>query len=156
MTDWAFDPTDAIMRVMDAAFDPQFGEAWNRRQVADALLLSYIHIALADATGGEPVDEAATVAFVMLRHIAGEEELLLIAVDPDHRGKGVAAQLLLRVLEDARNRGASRIFLEMRDGNSAERLYRNNGFAPIGRRKDYYRRGNSGPYDAVTFARQID
>ncbi|MEO0057507.1 MAG: hypothetical protein RIT17_960, partial [Pseudomonadota bacterium] len=28
---------DRIMAVMEAAFDPAYGEAWNRRQVADAL-----------------------------------------------------------------------------------------------------------------------
>ncbi len=30
--DFGADPVDAIMAVMDAAFDPAFGEAWNRRQ----------------------------------------------------------------------------------------------------------------------------
>ena len=30
---------DQIMAIMEAAFDPQWGEAWNRRQVEDALLL---------------------------------------------------------------------------------------------------------------------
>ena len=41
------------MAVMNAAFDPAFGEAWNRRQVEDALLLGQSHYALLAAHGEE-------------------------------------------------------------------------------------------------------
>ena len=40
---------DRIMVVMEAAFDPAFGEAWNRRQVADALTLSSTHALVVDS-----------------------------------------------------------------------------------------------------------
>ena len=49
---------DRIMVVMEAAFDPAFGEAWNRRQVADALTLSSTHALVVDAAG-VPIDGIA-------------------------------------------------------------------------------------------------
>ena len=33
------DDIDRLMAIMQAAFDPAYGEAWTRRQVEDALLL---------------------------------------------------------------------------------------------------------------------
>ena len=42
----AGDDIDRIMAVMAAAFDPAFGEAWNRRQLEDALLVGNCHYLL--------------------------------------------------------------------------------------------------------------
>lgn len=144
------DPVDAIMSVMDAAFDPAFGEAWNRRQVADSLIFANTHYQLA----GEPGEDAQ--GFVLSRSGADEEELLLIAVHPEYRGQGVGKALMQRFLDAARSRGVRRVFLEMRAGNEAERLYRQFGFKQIGLRKDYYRRARQRPLDAVTFALELE
>ena len=89
---------------------------------------------------------------VSLRAAPGEEELLLIAVAPEHRGKGLGTRLLHQVLEDARNRGAERVFLEMRFNNPAIELYQKAGFTPIGRRKHYYNLPDGSRIDAITFA----
>ena len=71
----------------------------------------------------------------------------------------VAKEQLLRhmpaFIEAARERGVTRLFLEMRDGNPAGALYRRFGFVTIGRRRHYYRRGSGGPCDAITFARTL-
>lgn len=135
------DPLDVIMAVMEAAFDPAFGEAWNRRQVSDALLLANTHYALAPGNAG----------FALSRTVLEEEELLLIAVHPDERGKGVGKALLQQFIAEAASRGSRKLFLEMRAGNPAEHLYRACGFEQIGYRKAYYRRGSGAPIDAVTF-----
>ena len=149
------DAVDAIMRIMERAFDPAFGEAWNRRQVSDSLSLRNTHYLLADASGREPSSPEEAVGFTMSRSVLDEEELLLIAVLPEMRGKGVATTLIERFSKTARARGIRRIFLEMRDGNPAEKLYLRQGFSTIGRRKNYYRSGSDGPFDAITFARMI-
>ncbi|ANU07568.1 GNAT family N-acetyltransferase [Paraurantiacibacter namhicola] len=149
------DPNDAIMAVMQAAFDPQFGEAWNRKQVADALILPHTHHLLAAPDGQPPAALEDTAGFVVTRHVSGEEELLLIAAHPDYRGRGLGKAMMARALEAARARGTTRMFLEMRDGNPAERLYTAHGFTAVGRRRAYYTRGTSGPFDAVTFAREL-
>lgn len=148
---------DAIMLVMQGAFDPAFGEAWNRRQVSDALALPSTHVALidaeghtlTDANGGEGQSEA--VGFVMSRHAADEEELLLIAVLPQYRARGLGAKLIGQMFEAAAARGVTRVFLEMRRNNPAVRLYRKVGFEPIGERRNYYRAADGSRIDAITF-----
>ena len=146
------DDLDRIMAVMETAFDPAFGEAWSRRQVGDALVLPNTYYLLAGHDGWAPGEDEEAVGFVLSRGAADEEELLLLGVDPRHRGQGIGTALLERFIAAARGRGAARLFLEMRDGNPAESLYRRHGFAPVGRRRAYYRRGTSGPLDAITFA----
>lgn len=145
------DDVDRIMAVMEAAFDPAYGEAWSRRQIADALVIPGTHYLLIAADGAAPADGHPAAGFALSRGAADEEELLLIAVHPQCRGRGIGSALLGRVVEEARARGSTRLFLEMRDGNRAESLYRRHGFAPVGRRSNYYRRGNHGPIDAITF-----
>lgn len=148
------DDLDRIMAVMEAAFDPAFGEAWNRRQVSDSLILPNTHYLLAAADGRPPREGQPAAGFTLSRGAADEEELLLIAVHPDHRGRGIGGALLERFIAAAGARGARRLFLEMREGNTAETLYRRHGFESVGRRRHYYRRGSSSPLDAITFARE--
>jgi ribosomal-protein-alanine N-acetyltransferase len=145
------DDVDRIMAVMTAAFDPAYGEGWNRRQVSDALVLPHTHYLL--ACGESAADGAPATGFVMSRSAADEEELLLIAVHPDHRGRGIGSALMERFIEAAQARGKTRLFLEMREGNPAESLYRRAGFEAVGRRRNYYRSGAQGPLDAITYAR---
>lgn len=147
------DDLDRIMAVMQAAFPPAYGEAWNRRQVSDALVLPNTHYLLADGSGQEPVSGRPAIGFALSRGTLDEEELLLLAVHPDHRGRGIGTVLLQRFIEGAQARGRTRLFLEMRDGNPAGSLYRRAGFEPIGRRRNYYRAAAEGPLDAVTYAR---
>ena len=135
------DDIDRIMAVMQAAFDPLYGEAWNRRQVEDAMVFGHTHYLLAGMDGEDPADDAA-VGFSLSRYGFEEEELLLFAVHPDHRGKGIGTRLLARFAETAKRRGAQRLLLEMRRGNPAERLYRGFRFVQIGERPKYYRQGN--------------
>lgn len=148
------DDLDRIMAVMEAAFDPAYGEAWTRRQVEDSLTVHGTHYLLAGADGAPPAEGEPAVGFALSRGVADEEELLLIAVHPDHRGRGIGGLLLGRFVAAARARGAAHLFLEMREGNGAEALYRQHGFTRVGRRRDYYRRGSGPPLDAITFALQ--
>lgn len=136
---------DRIMAVMEAAFDPAWGEAWTRRQVSDSLAFPHTHYRLIDDHAGIPV------GFTLVRAAPGEEELLLIAVTPASRGQGLGRILLERVLSDARERGAERVFLEMRYNNPAGALYSAAGFEPIGHRRDYYRLPDGRKIDAITY-----
>lgn len=155
---------DQIMAVMEAAFDPAFGEAWNRRQVSDALSMPSTHALLMDRygdvipsnCGSASGDGAADAAgFVLSRHAADEEELLLIAVVPGMRRTGIGDALVQGLFQAAKTRGAARIFLEMRRGNPAEHLYRKAGFEPIGERSQYYCMSNGDKVDAITFGRPL-
>jgi ribosomal-protein-alanine N-acetyltransferase len=150
------DSIDHIMTVMEAAFDPAYGEAWNRRQITDSLAMSNTHALVIDGGGQLLSDAGGTPAgFVLTRAAAGEEELLLIAVMPELRGIGLGKRLIDNLFAAARARGSQRIFLEMRRGNPAIHLYRKVGFEPIGERPNYYRLTNGDRLDAITFGCSI-
>ena len=149
------DDLDRIMAVMEAAFDPAWGEAWNRHQVSDSLAFAHTHYRIAGPDGSPPAEGEAATGFTLVRAAPGEEELLLVAVVPDARGRGIGEHLIRQAIEDARARGAERLFLETRHNNPAIRLYRTLGFEPIGRRKDYYKAPDGAKFDAITFAYRI-
>ena len=137
---------------MVAAFDPAFGEAWNRRQLEDALLVGNCHYQLIAENGDAPQPGSTAAGFCLSRHGYEEEELLLFAVDPKYRRRGLGADLLSRFAKQAQARGAQQLLLEMRQDNPAEHLYRQFGFVPVGRRAGYYRTPGGARLDALTFA----
>lgn len=149
---------DRIMAVMEAAFDPHYGEAWNRRQVCDALTLASTHALVigpdGELIGAGPSNEQPA-GFVLTRHAADEEELLLVAVHPAFRQRELGKRLIDHFFTAARGRGVTRVFLEMRRGNPALALYDKVGFAPIGERRNYYRLANGDRVDAITFGISI-
>lgn len=148
------DDIDRIMAVMQTAFDPEYGEAWSRRQVEDALILGNCHYLLAQADGEAPAADTPVkdvAGFALSRHGFGEEELLLFGVAPQFRRQGVGDRLLARFAQAARARGALRLLLEMRRGNGAESLYVRHGFRAVGLRRNYYRTVSGLRIDAITF-----
>ena len=146
------DDVDRIMAVMQTAFDPLYGESWTRAQVDNTLVLNTCHHALIGHDGLPPPPGVPAAGFALSRAVADEEELLLLAIAPEHRRQGLGTALLAQVRDAARARGILRMFLEMRDGNPAETLYRINGFTAIGRRPKYYRTSEGNRIDAITFA----
>jgi ribosomal-protein-alanine N-acetyltransferase len=63
--------------------------------------------------------------------------------------------LLEQFIDRARSDGATRVHLEVRDGNPAIAMYRAAGFEPVGRRRKYYHAADGRNFDALTFARAI-
>lgn len=149
------DDLDRIMAVMEEAFDPAFGEAWTRRQVDDALAFGNCRYRLIGADGMAPAPGQPAAGFALSRLTFGEEELLLLAIAPPFRRKGLGQRLLDLFAKDAAARGARRLVLEMRQGNPAGKLYGGFGFVPVGKRPDYYRAADGSRIDAITFACDI-
>ena len=139
---------NAVMGVMEDSFDPAFGEAWTGPQCAGLLPMPGVWLSL--ATEGPDV-----VGFALARVVAGEAELLLLAVKRGAQGRGVGQSLLERFTDIAKSRGADRLHLEVREGNRAIRLYKRAGFSEVGRRRNYYNGRNGEVYDALTLARPI-
>ena len=131
------------MTVMTGAFQPCFGEGWTRSQCAGILPMAGVQLTIAEEAG-------AIVGFSLMRAVVDEAELLLVAVAPDARRRGVGKCLIEHFIEEARGRGALRLHLEVRDGNDAVSLYRAAGFETAGRRRDYYRGPDGYRYDAIT------
>ena len=149
------DDIDRIMHIMGLAFDPVWGEAWNRRQITDSLTMPHTHYRIFDGNCALPSPADTGAGFTLIKAAPGEEELLLVAVDPAHRGKGVGRALLEDFVAGARSRGAERVFLEMRANNPAQNLYQSIGFSPIGRRPDYYKGLDGQRIDAITFGMDV-
>ena len=82
---------------------------------------------------------AAIVGAALLRVVAGEGELLRIAVHPDARRQGIGRVLLQAVLSAVADACPLGVYLEVRAANAAARhLYARAGFVESGRRRDYY------------------
>lgn len=140
---------DAVMDVMASAFDPAFGEGWTRSQCAGILPLSGVILMLAR-------DERGTVqGFSLLRTVADEAELLLLAVSPAVRRRGVGGVLLDHFIDHGRRRGMRRLHLEVRDGNPAVAMYQAFGFKTEGRRRNYYSGQDGSQHDALTMALEL-
>ena len=93
------------------------------------------------------------VGFVCFRVMGEEAELLNLAVLPSFRGQGIGAFLVNQTLLEVAEKGAGRIFLEVRDANlPALRLYKRLGFEQVGRRPGYYA---NPPADALLLQRRL-
>jgi ribosomal-protein-alanine N-acetyltransferase len=139
---------DAVMNVMDDSFDPRFGEAWTASQCAGLLPMPGVWLILAR-------EDDAVTGFALGRAVAGEAELLLLAVRRDAQGRGIGKLLLDRFAEEAKGRGAMRLHLEVREGNHALSLYERACFTLIGRRRNYYSGRGGQTYDALTLAKNL-
>ena len=137
---------DSVMTVMDDSFDPRFGEAWTASQCAGLLPMPGVWLTLARA--GD-----AVIGFALARAVAGEAELLLLAVRSAMQGRGVGKMLLEGFAKQAAGRGATRLHLEVREGNHAVSLYERAAFRLVGRRRNYYSGRGGLTYDALTLAK---
>ena len=151
----AIEPADArdiaaMLEIMAAAFEARFGEAWSGPQLLGSLGLPGTWVRIARDAGSAPV------GFVLTRHVADEAELLLVAVVPAQRGHGLGRRLITDAAALAYQRGAARLFLEVRAGNDAAvALYRVTGFSVVGRRANYYAGAHGERFDAITMRRDL-
>ena len=94
--------------------------------------------------------------FLLGRAVAGEAEVLTLAVAPESRRLGLGRRLLARFLYQAGLRAAGRAFLEVNAENAgAVALYESAGFAVAGRRKGYYATPEGARVDAIVMARDL-
>lgn len=90
------------------------------------------------------------------RVIAGECELLTLATDPKRQRQGIATTLLARFETEACARGATEVFLEVDETNTAARaLYARHGFSQTGRRAGYYVKGDGTATDALILCKSL-
>lgn len=109
-----------------------FADAWDAKRFGE--LLGQDRFLAAGAFG-----PSGLCAYLTAYSVAGELEIVNVAVDPALRGQGVGRALLGFFLEQGRLRGAGRAVLEVRRGNAAARaLYTGGGFVQVGVRKRYY------------------
>jgi ribosomal-protein-alanine N-acetyltransferase len=97
-------------------------------------------------------DEGAPAGYILVQAIAGEAEILSLAVKPAMQRRGLGRRLIERALEEVERRGAKRLLLEVATSNApALALYAGLGFSTIGGRRAYYQR-RGGLEDALVMA----
>jgi ribosomal-protein-alanine N-acetyltransferase len=131
------------MPVMKSAFDPRYGESWTASQCEGVLAMPGAILLI--ARDPEPC------GFALLRVVADEAELMLLAVSERARGRGVGRTLLRETIKISTEGHANFYFLEVRADNSAIELYRKEGLAEVGRRPAYYLGNDGTRRDALTF-----
>ncbi|MGQ7361753.1 GNAT family N-acetyltransferase, partial [Streptococcus suis] len=89
---------------------------WTRSQCLGVMAMPGVRLTIAQ------VDDLPA-GFAMVRSVADEAELLLLAVAPPYRRRGVAGALLRAVIAEAQGAGIATLHLEVRAGNDAVRLY---------------------------------
>lgn len=135
---------------MAAIHAESFAVGWGRDEIERMVFEGHVaDVLVSRALYGEIV-----TGFAISRVVLDEAELLTVALDPEVRGRGLAAPLLKRHAERARRAGATALFLEVAADNApALALYRSLGMAEIGRRRGYYppQKGiGTGRRDALT------
>ena len=121
-----------------------FDEPWTKESIINQLNSGNSACVLFEENG-------ATVGYAFGTVIIDEGELYRIAVSPEKRGQGYGERLLLDFIGKCREKGAIKLFLEVRSKNvPARRLYEKTGFKEISVRKGYY-----GDDDAVIFFLEI-
>jgi ribosomal-protein-alanine N-acetyltransferase len=98
-------------------------------------------------------DDRGVTGFLIAREVAGEAEILNLAVVVAKRRRGEGAALLKAAVEVLRARQVSRVFLEVRESNEAGKaFYQKQGFSETGKRAGYYRDPDEA---AIVMARKL-
>jgi ribosomal-protein-alanine N-acetyltransferase len=87
--------------------------------------------------------DGAIVAYGGIWVILEDSHVTTIAVHPDNRGQRLGEEILVHLLDEAIDRDASWITLEVRETNDvAQKLYRKYGFTVVSTRRGYYSDNN--------------
>ena len=108
-----------------------FSDAWSENMVRDLVASAWDEVWVLEAE--------TILGYINYRFIAGEGELMRIAVLPKQRGHGYSRKLMDQMMEDAKNNQITDLTLEVRAGNEpAIGLYKAYGFVEEAVRKNYY------------------
>ena len=110
-----------------------FADPWSENSVSSELNndLALWLVAMNDDT---------VVGYIGSQTVAGETDVMNIAVHPDWRRRGIAQSLIECLVVELKNRGSEALMLEVRASNApAIALYEKLGFRQVGRRPNYYR-----------------
>ena len=82
----------------------------------------------------------AVIGYAGMMFTGGSQaDVVTLAVDPAHWGRGTGTALLSALVDEAGRRGYAEVLLEVRKDNPrARRLYLRHGFTEIGIRRGYY------------------
>lgn len=126
------DDLEAIVEIERVSFSDAWSEASFRSLFGRSEVLFVV------AMGGEG-DSEEVLGYVVATFAADQGEIANLAVRPQGRRAGHASRLLAFVHREAARRGATSMWLEVRESNrSAIALYSAVGYREMGRRARYY------------------
>lgn len=132
--------TEIVIREMQKQDIPQimqierfsFSTPWS-----EAAFFSEIHKLYSLSSAAVSGD--TIVGYICVNHILNECHILNLAVHPDFRRRGIATELLVKVMNELRKGGCRFFYLEVRFSNmDARKFYERFGFRIVGIRKKYY------------------
>jgi ribosomal-protein-alanine N-acetyltransferase len=99
-------------------------------------------------------DDGVITAWAGLCTYAPHEAYIqTIGVAPAAQGRGLGAELVVRMLDEAKRRGVAHVDLEVKaDNEPAKRLYEQHGFVQIAVRRKYYQPSGT---DAFVMRREL-
>lgn len=109
-----------------------FSDAWTEKGILDTF-----HQQQAFVVVGEMDDKV--VGYCIMYYVLDEGEIARIAVDDNCKRQGVGRAILNQAECICKEKGITRILLDVRESNGAARaFYRNYGFVEDGIRKNFY------------------
>ena len=137
---------DPVAELEIAVFGQQ--EAWSRQMLAGELAQQpasrYYLVA---------EDEDGIAGYAGLLGAGWQGDVLTLAVATSRWGRGIGSALLVALLAEARRRGCTEVFLEVRTDNfRAQELYTRHAFTQVGIRRGYYQPSGA---DAMVMRRSL-
>ena len=136
-----YTPADfpALYAIEEICFEPpfRFGRRFMRRLADSSQTITWI-----------AEEDGQMAGFAIADYGRGSEGIVAyiqtIEVLPEMRGRGTGAELLSRIDNSARDKGARAIWLHVDSQNSsAIRLYESRGYLCQGRKENYYPQGHA-------------
>ncbi len=142
---------DALAEIHSRSFQ----RPWSGEEL-DVLLGETTTISGLVARYQPPFARRRPVGFVLVRSVAEEAEILTIAVDPGHRGRGYGRRLLEEAVRRLYRDHVRSLFLEVETTNHvALGLYLSLGFEQVGERAGYYLQATGEPGTALVMRLQV-
>lgn len=112
-----------------------FKKGWNEAMMRQMLLLP-------GALGLIAYQEGEPAGIIMYAYSPGQADIVTLGVLPEYRGRQVSDQLMESSFSSLLDQGIHEVFLEVAvDNPHAIGLYRRHGFKQVGKRPNYYDRG---------------
>ena len=110
-----------------------FSVPWSREALEEELENPYAHYVVCTDGAGN------VLGYIGSRIVLDSADITNVAVRPVYRRRGIARQLVSRMLEQMAEKGVTGVLLEVRESNlPAQNCYAQAGFTVVGRRKNYY------------------
>lgn len=123
-----------IPRILEIEREGQ-PEPWSGELFREELHRVHAQAMVVRVGGGE----RSPVGYICFWEVAGEIQILNVAVHKDYRRRGIGRALMQHALRYGLDRNARTASLELRRSNvAARRLYEGMGFRVVGERPNYY------------------